>query len=126
MILERFDTIVFIGDDMLKNSTWLFNSHCALSSCRVATQDPMFSNSYLSGGTDQLSVYAAFNMLLRENVDMGGLKQWEMDEAERDGCRCDNQIIKPECSQHVVTESSEVTAKDGESSHKSPYSCDCM
>ena len=88
MILERFDSIVFIGDDMLK------------------------------------AIYSAFNMLLRENIGMGGLKQWEMSESERDGCRCDNQIIKPECAMHAILESEVVGANDGDSSHRNPYQCD--
>ena len=90
MILERFDAIVFIGDDLLKH------------------------------------VYAAFNMLLRENIAMGGLKQWELNESERTACRCDSQITRPECSKHVVTESQIVKDNDEGSGHRSPYYCDRM
>lgn len=88
MILERFDAIFFIGDDMLQH------------------------------------VYAAFNMLLRENIGLGGLKQWEMKEEERVACRCDYQIIKTECSKFTVMDSQEVRDNDGRSGHKSPYYCD--
>lgn len=88
MILERFDAIVFIGDDTLKH------------------------------------VYAAFNMLLRENIAMGGLKQRDLSESDRNSCRCDNQFTKPECSRHFVTESQIVTDNDGGGGHKSPYYCD--
>lgn len=88
MILERFDTIVFIGDDMLKH------------------------------------IYAAFNMLLREDIAMGGLKQWELTESERITCRCDNQIVRPECSAHAILESKDVTENDQGSRRKSPYYCD--
>lgn len=88
MILERFDGIVFIGDDMLQ------------------------------------SVYAAFNMLLRENIAIGSLKQWEMKEEERAACRCDNQMIKAECSKFAVMDNQQVRENDEGSGHKSPYYCD--
>ncbi len=87
MILERFDAVVFIGDDTLK------------------------------------TIYAAFNMLLRENIAMGGLKQWELTEKDRTTCRCDNQLMRPECSIHAITESQVVAENDESSGHKSPYYC---
>lgn len=88
MILDRFATVIFIGDSMLQH------------------------------------VYAAFNMLLRENIGMGGLKQWEMKESERSICRCDNQLMKQECSKYAVLHSQEVIDNDGRSGHRSPYHCD--
>lgn len=90
MILERFDAIVFIGDNMLQH------------------------------------IYAAFNMLLRENMAMGSLKQWEMSEDQRVNCRCDNQITRPECSKYVVIDSEEVRKNDPGSGHPSPYRCNRM
>lgn len=88
MILERFDTIVFVGDDMLQR------------------------------------VYGALNMLLRENIAMGSLKQWEMKESERAACRCDDQMIKAECSKYAIMDSEDVRKNDGGSGHRSPYYCD--
>ena len=85
MILERFDTIIFIGDDTLKY------------------------------------IYAAFNILLRENLALGGLKQWELAETDRVLCRCDNQFTRRECSAHMLTDSREVADKDASSGHRSPY-----
>ena len=87
MILERFDAVVFIGDDMVRH------------------------------------IYAAFNMLLRQNLATGGLKQWDMKESERDMCRCDSQLIKPECAKYIVTESEDVRKNDFGSGHPSPYYC---
>ena len=87
MILERFDAIVFIGDDMVKH------------------------------------VYAAFNMLLRANIALGGLKQWDMKESERETCRCDNQITRPECVKYTVTDSEDVRKNDIGSGHPNPYFC---
>lgn len=88
MILERFDAIVFVGDEMLQH------------------------------------VYAAFNMLLRENLAMGSLKQWEMKASEHVACRCDNQIIKADCSKYAVMDNQAVRDNDGGSSNRSPYYCD--
>ena len=85
MILERFDTIIFIGDDTLKH------------------------------------IYAAFNILFRENLALGGLKQWELTETDRVLCRCDNQFTRRECSTHMLTDSREVADKDASSGHRSSY-----
>ena len=88
MILERFDAVVFIGDDSFKQ------------------------------------IYAAFNMLLRENMAMGSLKQWELDESQRDACRCDNQLTKSECSSHMIMESETVREKEDNVGHKGTFYCD--
>ena len=88
MILERFDGLVFLGDDMLK------------------------------------AIYAAFNMLLRENIAFGGLKQWDLDEHERDNCQCDNQLTRTDCIKNLVMESEDVSANDADSArHRAPYYC---
>ena len=88
MILERFDAIVFIGDDMLQH------------------------------------IYGAFNMLLRENIATGSLKQWDMKENERTACRCDDQMIKAECSKYAITDSQAVSINNGGGGRGSPYYCD--
>ncbi|KAI9812392.1 MAG: hypothetical protein M1832_000427 [Thelocarpon impressellum] len=87
MILDRFDGVVFIGDNMLRQ------------------------------------VYTAFNILLRENVALGGLKQWEMSEGERGACRCENQFVRGECVKFAVENSEDVKKNDAGSGHKSPYYC---
>ena len=88
MILERFDAIFFIGDNMLRH------------------------------------IYTAFNILLRENIALGGLKQWEMNEAQRSSCRCENQFIKNECVNFAVCNNEEVRSNDAKGGHPSPYFCD--
>ena len=87
MILERFDALVFIGDDTLKH------------------------------------VYAAFNMLLTENIATGGLDQRNLGANDRVTCRCDNQFVKKECSNHFVTESKAVDEKNDDGGSKSAYHC---
>ena len=69
------------------------------------------------------TIYAAFNMLLREDIGMGSLKQGEMKESEREGCRCDNQIIKSECSVHMILESEAIGVRDTDNSHQTPNYC---
>jgi hypothetical protein len=88
MILERFDAIIFLGDNMVR------------------------------------SIYSAFNILLRENAALGALKQWEMSDAERSACRCDNQFAKGECAMFAATRNEEVAKNDGGGKHSSPYFCD--
>lgn len=88
MILERFDALVFVGDDSLKR------------------------------------IYAALNMLLRENIAVGSLKQWELNESQRDACKCDNQLNKPECLSHMITESETGREKKDGVDHRSPLYCD--
>ena len=90
MILDRFDSIVFLGDNTLRH------------------------------------IYSAFNMLLRENIALGGLRQWEMKESEREACRCDNQLTRPECLSYSVLDSQSVRSNDAASGHPSPYLCDRM
>ena len=70
------------------------------------------------------NVYSAFNMLLRENVAMGGLKQWSLTDTERVSCRCDNQIMRSECSSQTIMVSAEVQENEGGNSHPSLYYCD--
>lgn len=69
-------------------------------------------------------IYAAFNMLLRENIAMGGLKQWEMKESERVKCRCDHQITKADCAKYTVMSNLAVRGNDGGGGNRSPYYCD--
>ena len=88
MILDRFDAVIFIGDDLVRN------------------------------------IYAAFNALLRENVALGGLRQWDMDQTERNACRCENQFIRSECTKFTVMANQDVRENDAKGGHPSPYLCD--
>ncbi|KAI9804803.1 MAG: hypothetical protein M1825_001171 [Sarcosagium campestre] len=68
-------------------------------------------------------IYAAFNILLRENVALGALQQWAMSDEERASCRCENQYVKSDCSKFAVESSSDVEKNDANSAHRSPYTC---
>ena len=91
MILERFDAIVFIGDDMLKH------------------------------------IYAAFNILLREDIALGGLKSWELTGAEKETCRCDAQFTSAKCSEKMVMESEIVAEHEKQRGEdRSPCRCNSL
>ncbi|KAI9799246.1 MAG: hypothetical protein M1833_004124 [Piccolia ochrophora] len=76
------------------------------------------------GDTQLRHLYAGFNILLRENLALGGLKQWAMSDGERAACRCENQFVKSDCSKHSVESSEDVKKNDAGSGHRSPYFCD--
>ena len=89
MILDRFDAIVFIGDESLRQ------------------------------------IYAAFNILLRENLASGGLRQWDMTPPELKKCRGDGQFNWPDCVQYAITSSQEIqnNGTNMNGAPKSPYHC---
>ena len=88
MILDRFDAVVFVGDDSLKH------------------------------------IYAAFNMLLRENIATGSLRRRDLTQKDQTACRCDNQFTSPECSVQIATESQAISDGSTTTELKSPYYCD--
>lgn len=90
MILERFDGVVFIGDEMMHQ------------------------------------IYTAFNILLRQDLMFGALAQWKMSDRERDGCRCANQYMKPDCTKFFVMGSDEVAQGDPTGTYRAPYICNRM
>lgn len=88
MILDRFDGVVFVGDDMLRH------------------------------------IYAAFNILLREDLALGGMEHWRMSAEQISCCRCDNQFTKSDCRSFMVESSDQVRKHNAEDRHGSPYACD--
>lgn len=72
-------------------------------------------------GDDALaSVYAGFNLLLREDLALGSLKDWEMSQEHRENCKCDSQFTNKFCWPLRITSSSQVPIKDDT---RSPYVC---
>lgn len=69
------------------------------------------------------NIYAAFNVLLRQDLSLGALQSWKMSEKERDDCRCEHQFTKPECRKFLVTASDEVKQGHEEHGFKEPYVC---
>ncbi len=86
MILERFNMIVFVGDELVH------------------------------------SVYTAFNILLREDLALGGLQQWIMSDQDRMICKCDNQFLNQDCTGYAIKNRDEVKRDTGDQKG-SPYFC---
>jgi hypothetical protein len=88
MILERFNTIVFVGGELVQ------------------------------------SVYAALNILLREDLALGGLQQWIMSGQDRMNCKCDNQFLNQDCIGYAIKNREEVKKNEDVGDRKgSPYFC---
>jgi hypothetical protein len=63
-------------------------------------------------GDDTLqSIYAGFNILLRQDVALGAMKQWEMADEELKSCKCDGQFAKESCAQYLVSASEQVSTR---------------
>lgn len=77
-ILERFDALLFIGDDLVRQ------------------------------------LYAAFNILLREDLATGAL-QPEAPADEREHCHCNAQFVRPKCREHFVARHEDMQDKKGSS-----------
>lgn len=87
MILERFDHILFVGDESL------------------------------------LNVYAAFNMLLSEDIAYGSLKQWKMTPEQLASCSCDNQYLNRDCMSYLINSSEDVYEQNSRGRSRYPYAC---
>ncbi|PYH44258.1 uncharacterized protein BP01DRAFT_383748 [Aspergillus saccharolyticus JOP 1030-1] len=75
-------------------------------------------------GDDALAdAYAGFNILLRENLATGSLKDWDMDKDLRQQCRCESQFTQAACLPLRITSSEEVYAQNGGPAMRTPYSC---
>jgi hypothetical protein len=76
-------------------------------------------------GDDALKlVYGAFNILLRENIALGALREWEMEKREREyECQCNEQFERPACWGYFITDSGDVKGHDGLEGDQSPYTC---
>ena len=91
MILERFNTIVLVGDEIAR------------------------------------SIYAAFNILLREDLAFGGLQQWIMTDQDLTNCKCDNQFLNKDCLGYAIKNREEIKKNEGGGGQKgSPYLCESM
>lgn len=88
MILERFNSIVFVGDDIAQ------------------------------------SIYAAFNVLLREDFALGSLKYWAMTDEGWTRCKCDSQFVDTECRGYAVKSKDDLKMNEASERKGSPYFCD--
>ncbi|RDW90440.1 uncharacterized protein DSM5745_02215 [Aspergillus mulundensis] len=73
-------------------------------------------------GDDSLAdAYAGFNILLRQDLQQGSLKGWEMSTTLQAICGCDSQFTNPACSSARITSSEELYSR--ESRTQTPYIC---
>ena len=82
-----------------------------------------FSGLIFLGDSTVQTTYSAFNILLRQNLALGALAQWELSDSDRSRCRCENQFINPTCLAAAITSSATVLQHDADSAHASPYTC---
>lgn len=87
MILERFNTVLFIGDEVTQ------------------------------------SVYAAFNILLREDLALGALQSWHMNEQDRAACKCNGQFLGTYCMDYTLSNSEEVKRNEVDDRRKGISYC---
>lgn len=74
-------------------------------------------------GDDTLAAaYAGFNILLRQDLKQGSLKEWEISSYIDTTCRCNSQFTTPACSSSRITSSEELYAEEGKKTQV-PYTC---
>lgn len=78
MILERFNAVTFIGDNIAQ------------------------------------TIYTAFSILLRQDLSLGGLQLWTMDDQDRINCKCDNQFLNTDCLGYTIKSVEEVKKNQGD------------
>ncbi|KAI2845990.1 hypothetical protein CAN33_008205 [Aspergillus niger] len=75
-------------------------------------------------GDDTLAdTYAGFNILLREDLATGSLREWEISKGHGHDCRCESQFTSSLCLPLRITSSDEVYAQEGSSATRRPYTC---
>ncbi|GLB06763.1 hypothetical protein AtubIFM57258_002080 [Aspergillus tubingensis] len=75
-------------------------------------------------GDDTLAdAYAGFNILLREDLATGSLREWEINKGHGHDCRCESQFTSRSCLPLRITSSDEVYAQEGSSAPRRPYAC---
>jgi hypothetical protein len=75
------------------------------------------------GDESLADAYAGFNILLRENLATGALKDWEMNDVYSGQCRCDSQFTNPSCWLKRISSSEEMFLRGDESGPRNTYAC---
>lgn len=70
------------------------------------------------------SIYAAFNILLREDLALGGLQQWTMSDEYKAKCRCHNQFLDIECQRFAIKSNENMHKNEAGDGKEIPYYCD--
>jgi hypothetical protein len=75
------------------------------------------------GDESLADAYAGFNILLRENLATGALKDWEMNDVYSEQCRCDSQFTNPSCWLKRISSSEDMFLPGDKSGPRSTYAC---
>ncbi|GFF91113.1 hypothetical protein IFM47457_08727 [Aspergillus lentulus] len=75
------------------------------------------------GDESLADAYAGFNILLRENLATGALKDWEMNDVDSEQCRCDFQFTNPTCWLKRISSSEDMFLPGDKSGPRSTYAC---
>ncbi|PYH91341.1 hypothetical protein BO71DRAFT_359574 [Aspergillus ellipticus CBS 707.79] len=75
-------------------------------------------------GDDTLAdAYAGFNILLREDLATGSLREWDINKDQGQDCRCDSQFTSAACLPLRITASDQISAPSGGKLARRPYTC---
>ena len=61
------------------------------------------------GDSTLQAIYAGLNILLRKDLGLGAMKQWEMDDEHLKTCKCENQFAQESCAKYLVSAIEEVS-----------------
>jgi len=67
--------------------------------------------------------YTAFNILLREDLSLGGLQYGTMDDQDGINCKCDNQFLNTDCRGYTIKSVEEVQKNQGDDPRGGSYFC---
>lgn len=79
------------------------------STDEICTILSRFSHIYIIGDSLQRHLNQAFYVLLRRNIGLGGLRDWELGEEQtpdapaRDFCMCNGQVYSHNCSDRIIS-----------------------
>ena len=68
-----------------------------------------FDGVVLVGDDTLQGIYAGLNILLRQDLGLGAMKQWEMTDEYLTTCKCENQFARESCAQYLVSASEQVS-----------------
>lgn len=93
------------------------------STDEICTILERFGHIVFAGDESLSHIYAAFNMLLSEDVAHGSLKQWEMTSGQLVPCSCDNQYLNRDCVGYLIGSSEDVYEEGSKGRNRYPYKC---
>ncbi|KAL1961919.1 hypothetical protein VTN77DRAFT_748 [Rasamsonia byssochlamydoides] len=81
-----------------------------------------FDSVIFVGDGSLANIYAGFNILLRQDLAHGSLKQWEMSNERLEACKCEKQFSRDYCPLYQLRSSEEVYSM-GRAAKENAYAC---